>query len=49
MLSIEEINSYIIPVVEKYPVERVILFGSYARGKLLTQVMLIWSLKAAAR
>ena len=32
MLSMEEIKSYIIPVVEKYPVERVILFGSYARG-----------------
>ena len=32
MLSIEEIKSYIIPVVEKYPIERVILFGSYARG-----------------
>jgi len=32
MLSIEEIKSYIIPVIEKYPVEKVILFGSYARG-----------------
>jgi predicted nucleotidyltransferase len=32
MLSIEEIKSYIIPVVEKYPIERVVLFGSYARG-----------------
>ena len=32
MLSIEEIKSYVIPVVEKYPIERVILFGSYARG-----------------
>ena len=32
MLSIEEIKSYIIPVVEKYPIEKVILFGSYARG-----------------
>ncbi|MCL1858657.1 MAG: nucleotidyltransferase domain-containing protein [Oscillospiraceae bacterium] len=32
MLSIEEIKSYIIPVVEKYPVEKVILYGSYARG-----------------
>ena len=32
MLSIEEIKSYVIPVVEKYPVEKVILFGSYARG-----------------
>ena len=32
MLSIDEIKSYIIPVVEKYPIEKVILFGSYARG-----------------
>jgi predicted nucleotidyltransferase len=32
MLSIEEIKSCILPVVEKYPVEKVILFGSYARG-----------------
>jgi len=32
LLSIEEIKSYIIPVVKKYPVDKVILFGSYARG-----------------
>ena len=32
MLSMEEIKSYITPVVEKYPIEKVILFGSYARG-----------------
>ena len=32
MLSIEEIKSYILPVIEKYPIEKVILFGSYARG-----------------
>ena len=32
MLSIEEIKSYIIPVIEKYPIEKVILYGSYARG-----------------
>ena len=32
MLSMEEIKSYVVPVVEKYPVEKVILFGSYARG-----------------
>ena len=32
MLSVEEIKSYIIPVVEKYPIEKVILFSSYARG-----------------
>jgi len=31
-LSIEEIRAYIIPVIIKYPVERVILIGSYARG-----------------
>jgi len=32
MLSVEEIKSYIIPIIRKYPVEKVILFGSYARG-----------------
>jgi predicted nucleotidyltransferase len=32
MLSIDEIKSYITPVVKKYPIEKVILFGSYARG-----------------
>jgi len=32
MLSIEEIKLYIIPIVKKYPVEKVILYGSYARG-----------------
>jgi predicted nucleotidyltransferase len=32
MLSIEEIKSYINPVLKKYPVEKAILFGSYARG-----------------
>ena len=32
MLSIDEIKSYIMPVIEKYPVYRVILFGSHARG-----------------
>ena len=32
MLSIEEIKSYITPIVEKYPIEKVILYGSYARG-----------------
>lgn len=32
MLSIEEIKAYIIPVIQKYPVEKVILFGSHARG-----------------
>ena len=33
MLSIEEIKAYITPVVEKYPIEKVILYGSYARGE----------------
>ena len=32
MISIEDIQAYIIPVIKRYPVERVILFGSYARG-----------------
>jgi len=32
MLSIEDIKTYITPVVEKYPVDKVILYGSYARG-----------------
>jgi predicted nucleotidyltransferase len=32
MLSIEEIRAYITPIIKKYPVERVILFGSHARG-----------------
>jgi len=32
MLSIEEIKIYISPIVKKYPVEKVILYGSYARG-----------------
>jgi len=32
MLSIEEIKKYISPVIEKYPVEKVILYGSYVRG-----------------
>jgi predicted nucleotidyltransferase len=33
MLSIEEIKSYVMPVIEKYPIEKVILYGSYARGE----------------
>ena len=32
MLSIEEIKAYVVPVVENYPIEKVILIGSYARG-----------------
>ena len=35
MMSIAEIKSFIEPVVKKYPIERVILFGSYARGVAL--------------
>jgi predicted nucleotidyltransferase len=32
MLTIEEIKTYITPIVKKYPIEKVILYGSYARG-----------------
>ena len=32
MLTIDEIKSTIKPVAQKYPIEKVILFGSYARG-----------------
>ena len=32
LLTVAEIRTIIIPLVEKYPVRRVILFGSYARG-----------------
>ena len=32
MLSIDEIKSYIMPVILRYPIEKVILFGSHARG-----------------
>jgi len=32
MLSIEEIKNFINPIVNKYPIDKVILFGSYARG-----------------
>jgi predicted nucleotidyltransferase len=32
MLTINEIKEFITPVVKKYPVDKVILFGSYARG-----------------
>jgi predicted nucleotidyltransferase len=32
MLSIDEIKTVVIPLVEIYPINRVILFGSYARG-----------------
>jgi len=33
MLSIEEIKLYILPIIAKYPIEKVILYGSYARGE----------------
>jgi len=32
MLTITDIKKYIDPIVKKYSVEKVILFGSYARG-----------------
>ncbi|MCL2665965.1 MAG: nucleotidyltransferase domain-containing protein [Defluviitaleaceae bacterium] len=32
MLTIDEIKSYVTPVAKKYPIEKVILYGSYARG-----------------
>ena len=32
VLSIEEIKNLVSPVVKKYPVNKVVLFGSYARG-----------------
>ena len=32
MMSIAEIKSFIEPVVKKYPIKKVILFGSYACG-----------------
>ena len=32
MLSVDEIKTIVTPLVEVYPVRRVILFGSYARG-----------------
>ena len=32
MLSIEEIRSYVVPVIKKYPIDKVILIGSHARG-----------------
>lgn len=32
MLSIEEIKTYIMPIAEKYPIAKIILYGSYARG-----------------
>jgi len=33
MLTINEIKTLVTPLVEGYPVRRVILFGSYARGE----------------
>ena len=33
MLTVEEIQAIVTPLVEPFPVVRVILFGSYARGE----------------
>lgn len=33
MLTIDEIKKAVIPVCERYGVERLSLFGSYARGE----------------
>ena len=32
MLTIEAIKSYITPIAKKYPIDSIILYGSYARG-----------------
>ena len=32
MLTVNEIKAIVTPIVEVYPIQRVILFGSYARG-----------------
>ena len=32
LISVDEIRTIVIPLVEAHPVRRVILFGSYARG-----------------
>ena len=32
MLSIDKIKSCIMPIILKYPIDKVILYGSYARG-----------------
>ena len=32
MLTFNEITQYILPVINKHPIERVIVFGSYANG-----------------
>ena len=31
-MTINDISAYILPVVNKHPIERVIVFGSYANG-----------------
>jgi predicted nucleotidyltransferase len=33
MITIEEIKLIVVPLVAPYPIRRVILFGSYARGE----------------
>ena len=35
MLTIDELKNIIIPLVKSYPVKRVILFGSYAKGNAI--------------
>ena len=37
MLSLEEIRHAIVPLAEKYGIDRVFLFGSYARGEATDQ------------
>jgi len=32
MLSIDEIKGFVNPIANKYPINKIILFGSYARG-----------------
>jgi len=32
-MTIDEIKNILIPIIEPYPINRVILFGSYARGE----------------
>lgn len=39
--TIDEIRSNISPIAKKYGVERVYLFGSYARGEATKAVILI--------
>jgi predicted nucleotidyltransferase len=36
-MTIDEIKNIVTPIVSPYPINRVILFGSYARGEASTQ------------